>query len=192
NGDGQHQRWLAYRFTAKHHSRFRGALQKLDVKHVGHFGPGGQLICRCSCGREPALGIPHEFLKREPTGALQESAFYLAAIDERTHRIADILENVGAQQATIARESVDLYFRYRGSEGKIVERLAAASLVVEVDIGGAVIALREQRNALQIRGSGDLGERFGALRIGFRANAAVLETNQLDIAGEEFRCNWHE
>ena len=59
--------------------------------------------------------------------ALHEAAFDLPAIDQRRDRIADVFQDVDAQQAIVAGEAIDLHFGDGRAVGEVVERLARAA-----------------------------------------------------------------
>ena len=77
----------------------------------------------------------------------------------RRNGIADVFENVGSQQTIVAREAVHFHFGDRRGIGEVVERRAAAGLRIVVDIGRAVVTLREQRHSLPIGRFADPRER---------------------------------
>ena len=80
----------------------------------------------------------------------------------------------------IAGEAVDLHFGNRRAVREVVERLAAAGLRVEVNFGRAVVALREERDALPVGGLARLRRRDRALaaaRIRLEATSAASHSS---------------
>ena len=70
--------------------------------------------------------------------------------------VADVLQKIGAQDAVLAGEAIDFDFADRRAIGEIVEWLAGRGLRVEMNFRRAVVALREQRDALAVSGFDDL------------------------------------
>ena len=71
--------------------------------------------------------VPEQLFTREPADALHESTLHLAAIDHRSDRVTDVLEDVGAKQAVGAGEPVDFDFRDGGGIDEVVKGFANAS-----------------------------------------------------------------
>ena len=109
-----------------------------------------QLVGRGAVRQERAVRVPDQLLGREPADALHEAALDLAAIDQRRQRVADVVQDVDAQQPVLAGEAVDLDLAHRRAVGEVVERLALPRLPVEVDVGRPVEAGGEQRDALVV------------------------------------------
>ncbi len=132
DADRQHQRRLADRFAAAHDAGLGGALEERDAQGGRALAQRRQLVGRRAGGLQVAVLAPDEFLGRQPAHALDEAAFDLAAIDERRERVADVVQDVGAQQPVLPGEAVDLDLADRGAVGEVVERRALPRLPVEV------------------------------------------------------------
>ena len=74
-------------------------------------------------------------------------------------RVADVLQDVGAQQAVLAGEAVDFDFGHRGAVGEIVERLAAARLADRSECPACGRSPGRRAGTRCVRGFAHLAER---------------------------------
>ena len=100
---------------------------------------------------------------REPADSLQEAAFDLSEIHQRRNGIAHILQKIGAQDAMLAGEPVDLHFAYGRAVREIVEWLAGRGFRVEMNFRSPIVTVREERHAMPVSGFHDLRQ-FNAVR----------------------------
>ena len=75
-------------------------------------------------GAEAALVVPDQFLGGEPARALHVGAFDLADVDGRVQGVAAVVEDVGAEDAVLARERVDHDLGHGAAVGEVEERPA--------------------------------------------------------------------
>lgn len=59
---------------------------------------------------QPTLGVPPQFLCREPAHALNKRAFDLTQVQCRVQRSADIVKDVGAIDLIFAGQRIDADF----------------------------------------------------------------------------------
>jgi hypothetical protein len=84
-----------------------------DVEDLRPVGGERDLVGGRRMGAQPPLGVPPQFLGRQPAHALHEGAFDLADIDRRVQRLADIVQDVGAVDHVFAGQRVDRDFGHR-------------------------------------------------------------------------------
>src|SRR5579883_1554021 len=113
-------------------------LPKLHAKVDWAVRAGWNFVGGRSVRKEPALLVPDEFLGRQPARTLHEPSLYLAKIDGRIERAADIVEDVGAQDAVLAGERIDGDLRHRGPVCEIEEGPPARRIAVPVHFGRGV------------------------------------------------------
>ena len=158
------------------HPRLRRFLEERDAKVEGHVAQRGQLVGAGAAGGEPpGLLVPEQLLAGQPADTLDVAALDLALVDERGEGVADVVQHVGAEHGVLTGEALDLDLGDRASKGEVVEGLADAGLLVEVDVRRAVVAGREERHALQVRLFGDLREAHGVGGAADRVDLAGLE-----------------
>lgn len=71
---------------------------------------------------QPALGIPPEFLRRQPAHALDEGTLDLTEVERRVQRLADIVDDIGPLDLVFAGQRVDADLGARGAVGEVIER----------------------------------------------------------------------
>src|SRR5262249_32919581 len=130
-----------------------------------------------------------QLFDRQPADALHEPAFDLPAIDDRRKRVADVFEDVAAEQPIAARERIDLDFRYRGAVDEIVERSAASRRGIELNVRRAVVAVREEGKTLAVRGLAHCRKRRDALAA---SHDIVDDRDHRRIALEQGGGHWYE
>src|ERR1700722_19103752 len=91
-----HQRRLADRLRAVHHARFCRPLEQVHVELRWHLGEARDLVGARRLGVQPApvrpVGlVPEQFLQRQPSDALHETALDLAQVDQRGQAVADVV-----------------------------------------------------------------------------------------------------
>ena len=136
-----------------------------------------------------ALVVPPQLFRREPAHSLDEAALDLAHVDRRVQRLADIVQNVDAQQPIFAGQRVHDYFGHRGTVAKIVERHAAPRLAVIADLGCPVKAGGRQRDAREV---GELDELVERQRLVAGAHFVRAEDDRFRCYGEVGRCEFGE
>ena len=109
--------------------------------------------------------------------------FDLADIDCRVEAVARIVEGIGTQQAPLAGQCIDHYFRDCRTVGKIKERMPGHGLGIPMHPWCGIEAIRPQLNPLQIRLHHQLVKRQ-RLRTG--ADDAIGELHLAGIAGKFF------
>src|ERR1700733_2845965 len=110
-------------------------------------------------GLQRAFLVPEQLFRRQPAYALQETAFDLPQVDCGIQGGSHVVQDVGAQQARLAGQSVDRDFRNGSAESEVVKRLSQHRLAVVVDIGSAVKAGGRKRDAGRVSFTGQLTER---------------------------------
>ena len=94
--------------------------------------------------------VPPQLFARQPAGSLQKSALHLSAVQGRVERPADVVKDVHAQQAALARQRVHRHFGHRRAVREIEIRPAVERRAVEVDAGREVIARGAQLDAREV------------------------------------------
>ena len=101
--------------------------------------------------QETGLGVPDELFHRHPAHALDETALDLADVHGRVERLADIVQQVGAQKLPLAGEGVDDDLAHRRAIGVVVERVAGHGLGVPRQARRGVEAVGPQLHAVEVR-----------------------------------------
>ena len=94
-----------HRLAPEHDAGLRGARSSsADLEYVGQLRPRRQLVGGRAGGRDarPRSSQSSSSIVSQPI-ALDEAAFDLAAIDDRRNGVADVLQDVGAEQAVTRR-----------------------------------------------------------------------------------------
>jgi hypothetical protein len=71
-------------------------LEEGDAEVEGGVADGGDGVGAGAVGEESASRVPFQFFAGEPAGALDITAFDLAAVNGGVEGVADIVEDVGA------------------------------------------------------------------------------------------------
>ena len=108
------------------------------------------------------FGIPDQFLVRQPAGALDETAFDLAARDAAINRVADIVQNIDAADVHHAGEPIDFHFAHRRADREIMKRFSAAGLAIVMNVRRVVEAGRAQTRPREIGALQQFRERESA------------------------------
>src|ERR1041385_3301248 len=159
DGDGKHQRRLTNRLAPEDDALLPGVAEETDTEVLRHLGPRRQFVSGRARSGEAAVLVPQQLLERQPSHSLYESPFNLAAIDDWRKRLADVLQDVDAADAVVAREAVDFHLAHRRAECEVVKRLAASGSAIEMNVGSPVKPVREQRNTLHVSGFAQFLER---------------------------------
>ena len=97
-----------------------GGRDLVGARRVREEQPAGAAVFGCQTSSS----------RRQPAHALDEAALDLADVDRRVERLADVVQQVGAQQPPLAGERVDDDLAHRGAVGEVEERVALHRLAV--------------------------------------------------------------
>ena len=109
-------------------------------------------------GAQAACVIPDELFGCQPACALDIGAFDLSDVERRVEALADVMEDVGAEDAVLAGEGIDDDFGDCRAMGEVEERATMACNAVPAEIGGFVKAGGREADAVLVAGGGGFGE----------------------------------
>ena len=160
--------------------RLRRVSEKRNVENLRRIADRGNLVGVGRMRHQAPFRIPDQFFARKPTGALDETAFHLAERDPAVNRVADVVENIDAADASHAGESIDLHFAHGRADRVIVERFSTAGLAIVIDVGGSIKSSRAQTGAREVSALEQLGERETGRRVFGIEHEVVVENDPLD------------